>query len=608
MTESDESVERRLEWMAEELLLLKEMVDDLSGRLTAYEEEGRKVAAGEMHHRHSPPPPVALAGVEAGETERERGGAGLWLSRLAATCFVLVVALVLRTVTDNGMVEKHLGSLLGSGYALALIAWGWRQYERRSRLAPVFPLCGVLLLLSIVYEAHAHFASLSNSAVYAILLAALLLALALGLRYRAPVLLYFGTLGPALVAVACDFPTVNAVWVAVFLLATALAGYLAERRRIDKALSWLALALVGIFWLFWGYKLSYLLHHNGLAGAEKLGLRFYLPLLALFWLFYLYNALAHLLARSQPLGVLARLLPTLTLAGAFGLARLVVAPWPGGEDLLAALTLLGGGGYFLLAFWLVKKDPEAARGCKEYLVAGIVALLLALPELADSLAWAMLAWAAVAYGLFLLAERWRSGGVRVISYLLALVVGVAGGQLYPASLAKPALGMAAVAGLVAAITLWHYRACRMRPPEYDSEYFALFDRKDQSGVLLLLVGLLHGFNLLRLLVLLAFAAPQAASSGSFGCAQSVILNLGAVLLFLYGLRARRGEVLVVAVAVLLFGAGRVFLVDLFKAEGLPLVLSVFSFGVTAATASLVERRWRLRPRNGPAGGGGGASS
>lgn len=591
MAEGNQSVERRLEWMAEEILLLKEVVDELSGRLAAFEQGGNpgRVVASVAYDRE------ALADGACGAREAadgERSGHDLWLSRLATTCFVLVVALILRTVTDNGMVEKHLGSLLGSGYALALIGWGWRLYERQSRLAPVFPVCGVLLLLSIVFEAHAHFASLSNSAVYAILLAASGLAVGLGLRCRASVLLYLGSLGPTLLAVGLELPEVDVLWVAVFMFTATLAGYLADRRRMSPALSWIALAITALFWLFWAYKLSYLLQHNGLAGAEKLGLHLYLPILGGFWLFYLYSAMVQTLARDQELGVLSRLLPAVTLAGGFGLAQLVVVPWSGSGFGLALLTLAGGCGYLALAAWLAKQEPETVRGCKEYLVAGIVAFLLALPLLTNSMAVAMVVWSGMALLLFRQGEVWRSGGVRVISYLLAVVVGVAALKVYPLALAQPAIGMALAAGVLAGLSLWHYRCCRRQPPAYDSIYFTLFDTHDRSAVVVLLVGLLQGFNLLRLLVLLAMATPHAETASSFGCAQSIILNLGAVVLLLAGLRARQGEVLVVAVVVVLCGAGRVFLVDLFHAEGIPLVLSVFSFGVVAAVCSWVERRWR----------------
>ena len=80
--------------------------------------------------------------------------------RLATLCFLMVVALILRTITDNGIVNPLLGMGLGMGYAAALMVAGWYQYRRSSSLAPVFVACGAILMSSIVVETHARFGSL----------------------------------------------------------------------------------------------------------------------------------------------------------------------------------------------------------------------------------------------------------------------------------------------------------------------------------------------------------------------------------------------------------------------------------------------------------------
>ena len=82
------------------------------------------------------------------------------LPRLATVCFLMVIALVLRTITDSGLVNKLLGSGLGMGYATALMIFGWYKYGQESPLAPVFAACGVVLMSTIVVETHMHFKSL----------------------------------------------------------------------------------------------------------------------------------------------------------------------------------------------------------------------------------------------------------------------------------------------------------------------------------------------------------------------------------------------------------------------------------------------------------------
>ena len=102
----------------------------------------------------------------------KRAGTGSLLSRVETVWFALVVALILRTITESNIINTRFGSVLGMGYAAALIIAGWWLYSRKSRLAPVFPACGLLLLFSIVLETHARFESLSTVMAYIILMAA----------------------------------------------------------------------------------------------------------------------------------------------------------------------------------------------------------------------------------------------------------------------------------------------------------------------------------------------------------------------------------------------------------------------------------------------------
>ena len=64
------------------------------------------------------------------------------------------------------------------------------------------------------------------------------------------------------------------------------------------------------------------------------------------------------------------------------------------------------------------------------------------------------------------------------------------------------------------------------------------------------------------------------------------------MLLLIGLRLRSLEIATVAGLVTLLGAVKVFILDLFGIKGVPLVISVFSFGVVAAVASVVMGKWQ----------------
>ncbi len=149
-----------------------------------------------------------------------------------------------------------------------------------------------------------------------------------------------------------------------------------------------------------------------------------------------------------------------------------------------------------------------------------------------------------------------------------------------------------VAVILAAVNLWLYRWCRRHPPDaYDSAFFTVFDRGDCSAVLLLGLGLFYAFAAASFI--LAAALPVSGPNvNSFACMQSLAINLGIVVLLGVGLRRRNREVLVVAGLVTLVAAAKVFLFDLLRARGVPLVLSVFSFGVVAAASSVVLRKWQ----------------
>ena len=73
--------------------------------------------------------------------------------------------------------------------------------------------------------------------------------------------------------------------------------------------------------------------------------------------------------------------------------------------------------------------------------------------------------------------------------------------------------------------------------------------------------------------------------------QSTLINIGALLLMILGLKGKHREILYTAIAVAIVGALKVFGFDLFNAHGVPLVISVFSLGAVAAVGSIVLGRW-----------------
>ena len=151
------------------------------------------------------------------------------------------------------------------------------------------------------------------------------------------------------------------------------------------------------------------------------------------------------------------------------------------------------------------------------------------------------------------------------------------------------------AGLLAVTSLYHYQLSRHSAPPEDSGFFSRFDRNDRSAVLLLLAALASGFFMLRAAVYQVLILMPGDTGNSFRCAQSILINCAAAGLMLFAVRRRNKEIRNVAILVTIIGAVKVFLYDMLQTHGVPLVLSVFTFGLVAAIESIVLGRWPQSP-------------
>ena len=203
--------------------------------------------------------------------------------------------------------------------------------------------------------------------------------------------------------------------------------------------------------------------------------------------------------------------------------------------------------------------------------------------------------AAVALAGARLAQRWKSGGVRYISYLMQLY---ASGALILAlramEISKPSIIGASASGLLACIGLFHYYWCRKNPPLKEMQILKKYDARDRGATLILFAVLLSGFFTLRVglfqvLNLLGLASPAAFDSG-----QSTLINISAAVLMLLSYRLADRELRTVAILLTLVGACKVFLIDLMNIKGLPLLISMFSFAIVAAVETYIMRLWNKR--------------
>jgi hypothetical protein len=253
--------------------------------------------------------------------------------------------------------------------------------------------------------------------------------------------------------------------------------------------------------------------------------------------------------------------------------------------------------HLVIALRLSRRNLPGAPGTNSLVLAGSVLMVMALPMATGSSFVALAVLSAMAFGLCVLSRRWQSGGLRLTSYLLQLYAcGGLAWLLQASEATKASFVGAAASGALAIIALWHYQWARVHSPPVESLVFTRFDKKDRSVALILLASLLGGFFTLRVGIYQLLAQMFSADmlTAAFASGQSVLINLSAALLMIYAYVRCDKQVRNVAILVTVFGAVKVFGVDLFALRGLPIVASLLSFGVTAFVESFALSRWQKK--------------
>jgi hypothetical protein len=516
------------------------------------------------------------------------------LQRLSTVCFLLVVALILRTVTDNGMVNLQLGTIIGMSYAFALMFMGWRWYRRANSLAPIFTVCGTLLMFTIVVETHARFDTLPSVHAYILLMLTGLGAATISYVYRVPAPVAVGNLGMCIAGAAIDYPNPYFPHLGIVLLTANLLGFFAARAYRYSWLRWILLLITLFMINLWGIKLGMAL----LAGEtlpRSLAPEWFLPILILFTATYAITSW-----RGVVRGLSGRInrfdlaLPTINVAWAFLLIQYVVFAMGGSKILLGAIGAVAGAGHLAVAVVLAGRDTNGARGANAFFFSGSVLLALALPLVVGSILPSLPVLAAVAFWASVVSAKWQSGSVRLTSYLLQVYVAATVAAVLLGWETSPFWVSAVSAGGIACLGFLQYRWCRNRRPPEESAFFSRIDKSDFAALAVFFAALLGAFFFLRVIahrVLGMFLAP-AELNNALQCSQSVIINLSAVVLMSFARAHHSSEVRNVAILVTVIGAVKVFLHDLFRAHGIPLVISVLSFGLATAVESLILGRWR----------------
>ena len=513
--------------------------------------------------------------------------------RLATLCFLMVIALILRTITDNGIVNALLGMALGMGYAAALMAAGWYLYRRDSSLAPVFAACGAILMSSIVVETHARFRSLPLVPAYWTLMATGAGMAFVSRQFKAFLPVSVGTLGMCLAGAAIDYPDPFFPYLFMILLTANLLGYYAGTLHRCGWLRWTVLIVTIAMFLLWGMRLHAVAARK-ITAAATLAPGWFLPVLVLASVAFPTIALLGIVRSGrEKISAFDFCLPAINAVGSYLAAGVVVTEADGSALALNLVAILFALLHFGAAFWLAMRNVEGVPGTNSFVVAGSALLALALPAALGSAPAASVLGAA-ALGVAVLSDRWGSGAVRATSYLLQVyaVVSLALYSLAKGFTATP-LGGTLPSAALAAVALGHYRWCRRHAPPSRSPLFGTYDTQDLSGAVTLLVALTSSFLLLREIAW-RILVGRPGGPEAFQCTQSIIINIAALGLGLHAFRARNREIRNVAILVMAVGAVR-STADLIGTRGVPLVLSVFSFGLAAATQSITLSRWHKSP-------------
>ncbi|GFO55534.1 hypothetical protein GMSM_25410 [Geomonas sp. Red276] len=516
------------------------------------------------------------------------------LTRLSTLCFLLVVALILRTLTDNNLINTLLGSGIGMTYAALLMIWGGYGYEKKSALAPVFACCGAALMSTIVVETHARFASLPLIPAYLTLICTGGGMTFVSYRHRAFLPISVGTLGMCLAGAAIDYPHPFFPYLAMILFAANILGYFAARLKSCSWLRWIVLAVTIAMLQLWAVRLGIAVGGHE-TPAPELAPAWFLPTLSVFCLLFLSLAWAGILRSSgERISRFDFALPTVNVVWGFLAAYYVVKASGGSLMLLGTIGLLIAGGHLWVTFWLTERKVEGAPGTNSFAFAGAALAAVALPALLGKFLIALPALAVVSVFMSFLSREWKNGGIRVTSYVVQIYASMA---LAVVMLMNPRSASDVVAtipaGLLTLITLYQYQWCRRYPPPSPS-VFSRYDRLDRSAVLLLLAALLNGFFMVKVAVwqVMSLSMPAKEVMNALRCATSVAINGSAAAIMALAYFRSNKEWRNVAILVTLIGGVKVFVHDLLGAHGVPLVASVFSFGLAAAIESLALGKWK----------------
>ncbi len=549
----------------------------------------------------TPPLSPPLSPLEPDEELIHWAGRTSFLSRGAALCFLLVLAFVLRALTDSQIWNVRLGSWIGISFCGLLVLGSAFCYRRKSPLAVVLGGCGILFAYSIVLEGHERLKSISTIEAYLVITGAAVSGAAMVRMFSARGLGTVGILGMSLTAALLGHPAPN--WplsMGLMLIAVVISS--SEGFSTNQAWPrWLVMALATGFLVLWSSKVTVALR-IGESLLEPVGSPLFIPYTGLFALVISCTSFWKALRwKTYKVSLPEALGPAVTSALGYFLAREVVALESERSSFLALAGASLGALHLLLAWALVKKEAKMAT--VGFCFAGACLLGMALPDLLGS-SLASLPFISLVGILFLaLARRWDHGPLRVCAHLIQTYPAVfAGLWLWNSDISGLSTKAFLLALLVFLLSSSHYIVSRAGISKgLPRKGLWEHDPEDLLRLLTLISSVFCAFSISNRLCYLLLTPIVGWRNGLWISAQTGLLSCFMIALCLIGYWRRLREVRNLAIVLGIFLVLKIVLVDLFHGRGLALVLSFFWLGMAALVQSVILSRW---PRSGSEEGNG----
>jgi len=514
------------------------------------------------------------------------------LSRVATTSFIVAVAVALRTASDSGVVDLQIGSFIGMLYAMGLLVYGWFAYKERSIQAPVYTLWGTLIMCSVVVEAHRVFATVPTEVAYLAMALTGLVGTIISRMHHVALPVFVGTLGMSFGSFALDYPSPVFPYLVIIMgLANLFATY-ATRLLRASWLRWLLLILTLFMIQIWDLKLNIYLSKLAPENLD-FSVQGLMPSIGFLGLVFVAISLLGVLGKVQEkISKFDVVMPVLNVCWIFLAAKYAINQGLTTASIFGWVAMIAAMAHLAIAWWLAHRAEGGSLGTTSFALAGGFLLAFSAPMALGHAVIASALVALLAIGIAWLSVRRNNTGLRLASYLLqfyacsALVY-----LLWSTDGSQPSVVGALSSGLLASIAFVHYFWSRRNPIAVGDTLLNKFNKNDRGASVLLVAALFSGFFTMRVGLYQTLDFLHAATRSNFDGAQSVLINMTAIIVLWLGLFRHNKELRNVAVLLIVIGAGKVFLMDMVNLKGMPLMASVFTFGLVAAFASFVLNRW-----------------